>query len=234
VTRARPSGGLLPAIVPEQVAAVEAYEDRPGERPYPGEEDLVAGAARTRVQEFVTGRRCAREALAALGHHAVPLRRGPRREPLWPPGVVGSITHCAGFRAAAVAVRDAVAGVGIDAEPHEPLPGGVLRRVTSTEERAMLAGLGRRHPGIHWDRLVFSAKEAVYKAWFPLTGRWLGCRDATLTIDPDAGVFTARIPGADSGPQPPRDRMDGRFVVRHGLIATAVTVPARRVSDRPG
>ncbi|HEY3692789.1 MAG TPA: hypothetical protein VGL46_21300 [Pseudonocardiaceae bacterium] len=57
---------------------------------------------------------------------------GERRKPVWPPGVVGSLTHCTGYRAAAVAHRRGVLTVGIDAEPHEPLPQMSLVPLPST------------------------------------------------------------------------------------------------------
>ncbi|WP_174531281.1 4'-phosphopantetheinyl transferase family protein, partial [Micromonospora maritima] len=139
----------------------------------------------------------------------------------------GSITHCAGYRAAAVAPGVALAGLGIDAEPHEPLPDGVADAVTSAGEPEHLGGLRVAHPTVHWDRLLFSAKESVYKAWYPLTGRWLGFEDAALTIDP-GGRFTARIriDGARTDGGPPLRALDGRWLVARGLVVTAVAVPA--------
>ncbi|WP_089155841.1 4'-phosphopantetheinyl transferase family protein [Micromonospora sp. NBS 11-29] len=216
---------MIEALLPAHAVAVEAFADVAGETPYPGEEDLVARAVEGRRREFVTARRCAREALARLGYAPAPIRSGPRREPLWPAGVVGSITHCAGYRAAAVAPADAVAGLGIDAEPHAPLPDGVADAVTTAAEPARLAGLRAADPTVHWDRLLFSAKESVYKAWFPLTGRWLGFEDAELTIEP-AGRFAARVlvDGARTDGGPPLRVLDGRWLVADGLVVTAVTV----------
>ena len=87
----------------------------------------------------------------------------------------------------------------------------------------MLAALARAFPSTHWGRLLFSAKESIYKAWYPLTGRWLGFEDARLTIDP-AGTFAAKllIDGARTDGGPPLRVLRGRFLVAHGLIATAV------------
>jgi len=121
--RARPqSGSMIGSLVPPVVVAYEEFGDVPGEAPFRGEEDLVASAADGRRSEFVTARRCARRALAKLGLPSMPIRQGPSREPLWPAGIAGSITHCAGYRAAAVAELAALAGLGIDAEPNAPLP----------------------------------------------------------------------------------------------------------------
>ncbi|MBQ1046364.1 MULTISPECIES: 4'-phosphopantetheinyl transferase family protein [unclassified Micromonospora] len=217
---------MIAALLPAGALAVEAFADVPDETPYPGEEDLVARAVAGRRQEFVTARRCAREALARLGYAPVPIRSGTRREPVWPEGVVGSITHCVGYRAAAVAPAGALAGLGIDAEPHEPLPDGVAGVVTVAGEPERLAALRAADPATHWDRLLFSAKESVYKAWYPLTGRWLGFEEAELTFD-RAGRFTARIlvDGARVDGGPPLDVLDGRWLVAGGLLLTAVVVP---------
>nr|ASV46742.1 4'-phosphopantetheinyl transferase [uncultured bacterium] len=214
---------LLPAVV----ACAEAFDDPPDEPCFPGEEDLIAGAVPGRRREFITARRCARDALGRLGHPPAPIRPGPKREPLWPDGVVGSITHCAGYRAAAVARTAEVASVGIDAETHDPLPEGVYGLVAVPDERPMLDDLAAADNGVHWGRLLFSAKESVYKAWYPLTGRWLGFEEARLTIDRAAGVFTASIlvDGARADAGPPLRVMAGRYLVRDGLVLTAVSVP---------
>jgi 4'-phosphopantetheinyl transferase EntD len=218
---------VIETLLPPTVVAVHAFSDIPGEAPHPGEQDLVAKAVETRRGEFVTARRCAREALGRLGHPPGPIRSGARREPVWPVGVVGSITHCAGYRAAAVARRTDLASLGIDAEPHEVLPDGVGERVTVAGEPELLRRLERGHPAIHWGRVLFSAKESVYKAWYPLTGRWLGFEDAELAIDPAAGSFTARlrVDGTRTDGGPPLTELHGRWLVDRGLIVTAVTVP---------
>jgi 4'-phosphopantetheinyl transferase EntD len=224
---------LLESLLPSSVVCTETYADDENESCFPGEEDLVASAVPARRREFVTARSCAREALGRLGHPPVAIRSGPRREPVWPAGLVGSITHCAGYRAAAVARTDQVVSVGIDAEPDAPLPPRVLDVVTAPGDAEHLAELTRAEPGVHWDRLLFSAKESVYKAWYPLTGRWLGFDDANLTVDPAAGAFTARvrIDGTRLDGGPPLITLDGRYLIDRGLVLTAVWVdhqPPRR------
>jgi 4'-phosphopantetheinyl transferase EntD len=216
---------LIEAILPTAVAAVEAFDDIPGEPPFPGEEHLIAEAVESRRREFITARRCARAALRSFGHPDAPILPGPRREPRWPAGMTGSITHCAGYRAAAVARAADVPLLGVDAEPNGPLPEGVAESVTVPGELEMLDRLDRSHPGAHWGRLLFSAKESVYKAWFPVTRRWLGFEEARLTIDPDAGTFAAKllVDGARVDGGPSLSVLNGRFRVGRGLILTAVT-----------
>lgn len=219
---------MIEKLLPDGVVAVETFEDVAGEQAFPGEEFLITKAVEKRRREFITARRCAREALAKLGHAPVPIHAGPKREPLWPAGVVGSITHTIGFRAAAVAAQSVLASIGIDTEQNAPLPAGVEETITVSREPEMLAALSHSFPGIHWGRLLFSAKESVYKAWYPLTGRWLGFEGARLTIDP-MGTFAATllVDGTRTDGEPPLVALHGRFIVAHGLIATAVTVPSK-------
>jgi 4'-phosphopantetheinyl transferase EntD len=221
-----PVPSLIGRILPSGVAAAEVFDDAAEASLFPEETAVIAEAVDKRRREFASGRLCARRALAELGMPDVPVPRGVRGAPRWPPGVVGSITHCAGYRAAAVAPADHVVAIGIDAEPCETLPSGVLDAVSLPAERTRLRGLSERAPG-HWDRLLFSAKESVYKAWFPLTGRWLGFEDADVTIDPDGGVFVAQllVPGPRL-PDGPLTCMAGRWVVHDGVVATAIALTA--------
>ena len=211
---------LLPAV-----AAVEEFGDRADAVLFPEEEAVIGRAVEKRRREFTTGRACARAALARLGQPPVAILRGERGAPDWPAGIVGSITHCAGYRAAAVARATEVLAIGLDAEPDQPLPDGVLNAISLAAERASLEGLARSAPGPNWDRILFCAKESVYKAWFPLTGRWLGFEQARITLDPAAGTFTARllVPGPDVDGRE-LTAFDGRWLARGGLILTAISV----------
>jgi 4'-phosphopantetheinyl transferase EntD len=218
---------VIEVLLPPGVVAAEAFADRPGEAGHPEEAELISGAVEGRRREFITGRRCAREALALLGEKPVPIGAGERRQPLWPAGIVGSITHCAGYRAAAVGRADDVAAIGIDAEPDAPLPEGVRDVVMSEAEGALLSGE-------HADRVLFCAKEAIYKAWFPLTRRWLGFEECHLTIDPDARTFVGRllVDGERVDGGTPLTELSGRYLRANGLILAVVSVPAG--SPRPG
>ena len=215
--------------MPAEAIAEEAFADPPGLTLFPEEEAVVARAVDPRRREFTTTRACARAALTRLGIPPGPIVPGLRGAPQWPDGVVGSMTHCVGYRACAVARARDLLTIGLDAEPHDTLPDGVLGTVTSAMERDQLTGLAAAAPGTHWDRLLFSAKESVYKAWFPLTRRWLGFEDASVAIDPGNGTFTARL--LVTGPDvngAPLTGFTGRWLVDAGLIITAIAVPAAR------
>jgi 4'-phosphopantetheinyl transferase EntD len=218
---------MLAELLPPEVVAVDTVGEDPTARLLPAEEFLVANAVAKRRTEVTNARTCARRALTGLGQPPdVPILRGPKGEPLWPDGVVGSITHTAGYYAAAVADASKVRSIGLDAEVHGELPQGVLAHIAFGPELTMLAAL-QPGPRVWWDRLLFSAKESVYKAWFPLTGRWLGFEDAELRIDPDDHTFSARIlvDGTTTDGGPPLTAMTGRWLVRDGFVLTAITLP---------
>lgn len=223
---------MIAELLPREVSAVEMFGDPDGTPDlFPEEAAVVARAVPKRRQEFATVRACARTALERIGGPRVPLLPGERGAPGWPPGFIGSMTHCTGYRAAVVAAAGrGLASLGVDAEPHEALRDpGVVEMVTLPGEREHLAKLAASHPRVRWERLLFSAKESVYKAWFPLTGRWLGFEEARIAFDPDAGAFTAEllVPGPVVDGVPIR-RFTGRWLVRDGLLVTAIAVPAPR------
>jgi 4'-phosphopantetheinyl transferase EntD len=223
---------LMSSVLPstaasvENLASAELYSDPPELAPMPEEEPLIARSVAKRRNEFITVRYCARLALGELGFPPVPILKGDKGEPCWPAGVVGSLTHCAGYRGAVVGRGGAVRSVGVDAEPHDVLPDGVLDAISLPEERREMAALPA---GVHWDRIIFCAKEATYKAWFPLTKRWLGFEDAHITFDVDesgsGGTFESMIliDGATlSGP--PLTSLAGRWSVEQELVLTAIVV----------
>lgn len=125
---------MIEGLVPTVVAAVTTVRDLPDAALYPEEEALVSRAVAKRRQEFATVRHCARRALGRLGVPPGPIMRAEQGAPRWPERTIGSMTHCVGYRAAAVAWQDDILALGIDAEPHEALPGQVLEDVTVGSE----------------------------------------------------------------------------------------------------
>ncbi len=211
---------MLERLLPPHVRSAHTRTDPPAAVLFPAEAALLVNAVAKRRREFATVRHCARLALAELGVAPAPILPGVGGAPVWPDGIVGSMTHCAGYRAAAVGHTSQVGGIGIDAEEHGPLPEGVLGLVSSAGERAHLAELASARPEVHWQRLIFSAKEAVYKVWSPRTGTWLGFEDAEVSFDPVAETFTARV--LVPGPLP---TLTGRYRVEDGIVVTAIALP---------
>jgi enterobactin synthetase component D / holo-[acyl-carrier protein] synthase len=219
--------------MPAGVAVAESFGAGAPTELYPEEALAVARAAENRRREFAAVRHCARSALAALGVPpvAVPAELDApepwaRRAPVWPPGITGSMTHCDGYRAAVAARQELLLAVGIDAEPHDALHAGVLDRVSLAEERVMLAALAARRPDVAWDRLLFSAKESVYKAWYPLTRAWLGFEECRVEITADGELRAVLlVPGPEvAGVRLGEFAGRWRALPRH--LATMITVPA--------
>ncbi|HXB14651.1 MAG TPA: 4'-phosphopantetheinyl transferase superfamily protein [Solirubrobacteraceae bacterium] len=224
----------LAAIVPPGVVVVErgwvaAREgpDADGLPPlHPVEEELIAGASQRRRREFAEARDCAREALRSLGAPAQAIPAGPDGAPVWPQGVVGSITHKGSYCAAAVARSAQLAGLGIDAEPDEPMPAGVLETVASPRELEQVEALLARRPGVAWDRLLFAAKEAALKAAHPFSAPQ-GVRGVEVELDAVAGSFTA-VAGARLG-VPAAPEIHGTWATSHGRILAVASVPPEAV-----
>lgn len=214
---------MMEELLPLGAVVVERRNDNESTPLFPEERRLVAKAIESRVSEFTTGRSCARQALSELGFPPVPILRGNKGEPLWPHGAVGSITHCIGYRAAAVAMETRLTAIGIDAEIHAAVPAEVAQSFCVADETAWL----RRATGlIHWDRVLFSAKESVYKAWFPLTQRWLGFEDVAVSIETSESRFYVRsLVSLPSELDQVLRRLAGRFLVRDGLVITSVVLP---------
>jgi len=204
----------------EQIAFVEERHDDDSSQLFSAELALIENATTARKREFATGRVCARRALAALGQPAQPILRGSGGAPIWPSGFTGSITHCAGCRAAAAARSCDVVALGIDAEPGLPVPDGVLLKIAAAEERDHLARLASRAPTVPWGRLLFSAKEAVYKAWFPVVQTRLSFQDVEILPSVE-GTFEARLLREPIGF--PHSLL-GRWSIDVGIVRTSVVI----------
>jgi 4'-phosphopantetheinyl transferase EntD len=224
---------VIAAILPSAAVAAELIGD-PADGPLallPTEAALLGPATvDKRRRELAAGRSLARRALQQLGIAPVAILTGANREPVWPDEVVGSITHCYGYCAAAVVSAAGFASIGIDAEVHDVLPADVLESVTRPEERAWIA---RADKSVCWDRLFFSAKESVFKAWFPIMRRWLGFEDASIVFDPAAMTFRASLVSERvlvDGRE--LTGFDGRYLVHGDHVLTAVAVERAASSPR--
>jgi 4'-phosphopantetheinyl transferase EntD len=180
---------LLPisVAVSERVSAVAADTLLDEERVF------SAKSIPRRRAEFATGRHCARTALAELGVSRAaqtPIKVGSHRQPIWPPGIVGSITHCEGHFAAAVAPSSAIRALGIDVEQHAPIPAAVTAATSWPDELEALSQEAlSSSSSAHWPAVLFSARESVFKAWYPIVGQWLGHHDVRLSIDLASGAL---------------------------------------------
>lgn len=203
---------------------VEEHYGNPAGTLMPEEERYVLDAVESRRNEFACARSCARRALERLGRPQRAILVGEGRQPIWPYSVVGSLTHCTGYCAAAIAERRSMRAIGVDAESNTPLADAEFRRIRAEEERSHLAELPDIS-GLSWSVLLFSMKESLFKAWFPLVKRPLPFRLAAARIDPEAHTFVLHIhhPCADDVVFPKLAR--GRYTWTKTHVYSAVEVP---------
>jgi 4'-phosphopantetheinyl transferase EntD len=219
----------LTSLFPPDVATATATPEMADAALFPEEEAWVSAQAPRRRREFSSGRGCARAALERLGMGRMAIPVGPDRAPRWPAGVVGSLTHCRGFCGAAVALGERIVGLGLDAEPVSALPEKVAVRVCTPWE---LAWIGAQSEGLPWALVFFSAKESVYKAWYPRTGCQLLFHDVELVVDARERSFAPRLRRAVSSAGDAEPSIAGRFVVGAHHVVTSATW-SRRGMLRP-
>jgi 4'-phosphopantetheinyl transferase EntD len=210
---------VFEAALPTDVAVEWGDPREPARQPFSEEASLVSGALAKRRLEFANGRQCARAALRRLGLPDQPLLSGRQREPVWPPGVIGSISHTDGVCAAAVGWQASYAGLGIDLERARPLAPGVAAQVAAVREMEALAAL----PPLLAARLVFSAKEAFYKCQFYTTRAWLGFFDVAIELEP-TGAFLARLL-VDAKPLSLGTCFQGTWRRQEDFLFTAIWMP---------
>jgi 4'-phosphopantetheinyl transferase EntD len=179
-------------LFPEAVLTLAAAGAGESEDLHPEEAACIARAGAKRRREFSTGRTLARRAFAQLGIEGFALLSDADRVPRWPEGLVGSISHCAGCCAVAVARRGRILSLGLDVERAGRLEEELTARICTPREIERARALPPPD-GVDWGKLVFSAKESAYKCYFPLARKLLGFQDMEIEFSADATRFEARL-----------------------------------------
>jgi 4'-phosphopantetheinyl transferase EntD len=220
-----PLGSLFPA----GVVAAELRTPGDSDLLLPAEAAHVGRAVPERVQQFAAGRLCARRALAQFGIEDFPLRAAADRQPMWPPSLVGSITHTAGFCAAAVAERARILALGLDTEVVGDVNVEIWPSICTPADIAWVAS----QPGALRAAaitLIFSAKEAFYKCQYPLVGEAVNFHDVTIEAAQwggSAGVFRVhalRPLGVARHTEPP---WAGRYLFHEGWVTAGIGLAGR-------
>jgi len=183
-------------LVPRAAAAIEIVGSYTAGALLPEEEIALGDVSDGRRQEFTLGRLCAQQAMQKLGLRPFPILPGLNREPLWPSGISGSITHCDGYTAAVVSRKTDICSIGIDAERIQDFGDAVLDRVALETERTWIKHADRQVP---WRVVLFSAKESVFKAWFQIFRTGLGFEHARIDFHPTRYAFRAIVSRGTSG-----------------------------------
>jgi 4'-phosphopantetheinyl transferase EntD len=221
---ALPNAGSEPALdlFPPGVLAASAAIGSDAGALFPEEARLVEAAVASRRREFAAGRCAARALLAQLGEPPRPLLRDAHRAPVWPNGVVGSISHANDRVAVALTRIGSVCGLGLDLAPAAPLEAELWPKICTSAELAHFRASALLAPGVSV-RLAFSAKEALYKCVHRFALRFIGFREVELALRGD-GSFEARLP-ADVERTLPRDfALVGRYRVEAGWISAGASL----------
>ena len=163
-------------LLPEEQAIVESF------------------GSQKRRAEFILGRICAHRALSRFGLESEPiLRNSESREPCWPDSIWGSITHSSGFAAVAVGLKKEIKGIGIDLESFSrSLDFKIRKHVCVDSELEWLESL----PAKQADRalrIIFSAKESIFKCFYPGTKTYLSFKDAEISVNENEKKFSFNI-----------------------------------------
>ena len=213
---------MIEKILPSGITSVVATTEMWLQPCYAEEWALVGNAVSKRQKEFQAGRNCARQALLQLGIENHPVLSGSKREPIWPDGIVGSITHCKGFCAVALSTKSMCKAIGIDAEEKTSLDKDSLDLVCTQTEKAWLDSHGLSNS--FWSKVIFSAKECLFKCYYPLTHEYLDFLDAEFTLDPDDNTFSASIPGKPAEPFNKNMSIKGQFLIDDHHIYTSLVL----------
>jgi len=149
---------------------------------YPEEEVLIFNAVEKRKKEFTVGRLCAKKALSEFGIYCYPVLMNKDRSPIWPEGIVGSITHTMDYCGIALARKDRIRSVGLDAEIIDEVKEEYREIICSKDELDWIFQLPSRERQRYLS-LFFSAKECFYKFQYPLTREWVGFKEVRVLIE---------------------------------------------------
>jgi 4'-phosphopantetheinyl transferase EntD len=217
-------GGLFPS----DARAAEMREPGNPALLHPEEAVHLGRAVPKRVQQFTAGRLCARKALAELGVCNFPIKVASDRQPLWPPGVVGSITHTEGYCAAVAADKSALIAIGLDSELADSVKPELWPSLFRNGEVLWMNSLPPSQQ-VAAATLLFSAREAFYKCQYPLTSEWLNFHDAWIEVPAwgaGQGVFNVHpnrgIAFASHAMLP----LQGRFTFHESFVTAGLAVPA--------
>ncbi len=173
--------------------AAELFAPVPAELLAPAEWQSIRDCEPPRIADFTAGRLCARRALARLGIVGYSLLPGADRQPIWPAGIVGSITHAEGHAAAVVARAGQLAALGLDSVLVAAVPPRLWPAICTPAELESLRDLA---PEAQAQRaaVTFAAKEAFFKCQYPITHQWLGFKAVAIAVaEASSEIGTFRV-----------------------------------------
>jgi 4'-phosphopantetheinyl transferase EntD len=217
----------LEGILPQFCYAAELYGEGDSCWLTEDERKCIAKAVPKRMKEFAAGRACARRALLELGLEGASIATRPDRQPVWPAGIVGSISHTNGYCAAAVATEKHLFAVGIDCELIGAVDNTLWKLVGTDRERTWLYSLDSASAALA-ATLLFAAKEAAFKCQYPSTKEWWDFHDVEIGLPSPCTspgtlfVWPTRqlkvLTGAPS-------KLHGSYLIHDRFVITSVWIP---------
>lgn len=185
---------LTENIFPDNVEyIIERIEETDRNVLHPEEYKYCANFCKKRRLEYIVGRSCAKYLLHKLGRHNHPLLTGSHGEPLWPSGVIGSISHCGDYCVVAVTNQNCLAGLGVDVERYEPLSREIEKIICTASEREWIESKKKNDKDVPWSKIVFSAKESAYKCVFPHIKTFVDFHDAEIDFHHSDNTFKLSV-----------------------------------------
>ncbi|MEB8386041.1 4'-phosphopantetheinyl transferase superfamily protein [Rhodobacteraceae bacterium KMM 6894] len=214
----------LRALFPADVAVVVTDPTAPHGAPLPDELPAIARAGPKRRIEFAAGRAAIRQAMQALDAAPCAVPAGPDRAPIWPEGIVGSLSHCDTACVAALGRTPRLRAIGIDIEADIGLSPDLIPTICSLAERAWLSTQPEDQRAL-LAKLIFCAKECAYKCQYPVTQVLFDFDTLEITPDLDTGQFEATFT-REIGCFAAGTCLSGRFAVTGGVIACGMVLAA--------
>jgi 4'-phosphopantetheinyl transferase EntD len=213
---------LAQKMLPDNVSCATGDPLCAGAELHPLEMEFAERMRASRRLEFTCGRAVARRAMAPLGHGAAPVLMARDRAPVWPENIVGSLSHTSTACIALAAPAQEYVSLGVDLEPDEPLEKNLIAEICNNDENRWLLRQPQDKRG-QLARLVFSAKEAAYKAQYPLTKAVFGFDQMSVSFDFPKGEFRAKFVNAVGGFKKGQ-YLNGYFQIDGGVILTVIAL----------
>jgi phosphopantetheine--protein transferase-like protein len=191
---------------------------------YPQELELISKAIDKRRCEFAAGRACARKALGAIGYAPMPILRAASSAPLWPDGILGTISHSHTWAGAAVSRAEHLAGIGLDIETVGRVTINIARKVLTGAESTLFQTQPEEEQQ-NFLALLFSVKEAVYKCLSPVVPVHMGFHDAEVR-KAGTSCFEVSMSPEISQARPTCARLTGHYFFHDGCVFTGIVLDA--------
>jgi 4'-phosphopantetheinyl transferase EntD len=214
---------MIEKLFSNQVIALNATQGMWDGALYPEEQECIRNAVLKRRREFTAGRLCAREVLFRLGVGNFPLLVGPGRAPLWPENIVGSISHCRNLCVVAATKDKGIKGLGVDVEVAEPLEISVTELVCTEKEKQWIASTPPRN-GSDLAKIIFSAKESLYKCVFSFTGIPLDFMDVQIVLNMQTDEFVVELFDEQAAECVKQYNLRGRYFCSYNFVFTGVEI----------